>query len=594
MTQILSGNAVFIMSGNQFASYNPGKINVNNGGDLNYDYNFTEQPKQMFDITAVSILSLGKNAPAISNGNTTYGYKAPGNNLYYGDFVVLSNYANPSYNVPLGWMYADYQNTGKDPFVGCETKKPPPINTCVQSAGVSSQTVNCTANPMYGMWVLVDATDGFGYFCDDHIQNFGPAPQNVNTNAQIPCCTSNPDNTCPIWNGTKRLVMEGDAIWFQNVGNQLCSAGNQNVYLSKDSDNALTWISIANPYPNADDTLTTGFLLLNECTASNGICALPCEIPTSVDLAPIKSGYYISIFNEVNSYKVIYDSGNYGFDDNIGTNLRGSKTSTFLIKKLIPGSSLNGQDQFYESDDPDSTINAGDLFVLYGQNTNKQVGLVGTDSEVNNIDLNVNMQVVDGDNGCGISGSFFSQWAFVETDGTGNLSENVTGAPVVFGKSYFIQNLGMNKCFSINQLATLGATESCFWQTSQGATTNTPNLNYDFLTDDYPGKNGELTDDYQFYMLTGQGATFIKCPPGGCPVNDCLNCIGGDTSNANGSCGCAIPWSLGSKLGNLFTDILIIFAVIFGIIIAIVIIVVIISAISHAAKKPKESSDHKD
>lgn len=594
---ILSSNAILILSGNRFISFcqeNAGnccKYPKPASSDVTYCYKTYDKPLQNFSITGIST---GPFPTEIKNGNS-YGYYADGHLLHYGDFIIISNYANTENNVPLGYMYADTQYlldpvslqlTVPTPEIACNTTDKVAVPMCSYYAANSnlngSSQFKMTDDIAYSIWVIV-ASDGYGYFCDNHIQNYGPSPPNVNTGSQIPCSATN---------NNPRQVMNGDSVFLQNLGFQLYGGTNQNVYLclDKDGQNTLSWVSISNPFPTSQDTVNASFILANSCMASKDVgCPVNCKIPSNVDLSYIKSGYYLTIRNVPNNYLVMYDSGDYGFNDSPGSNnVNGTSTSTFLIKKIVPG-----KNEYYTSEDGDEAIiHFGDLFVLYGQDIQGKSGLVSTVSfgllsEGNNITLDTGTQVIDSDNGCGVTGSFYTQWAFVDTDGTGNISEGSKGNPVTFGKSLFIQNLGYEQCFSIDKLATLGLTESCYWVTNQGATVNTPNLNFATLTDYYPGINGEDTSAYQFFCMIAQGSTLLVCPEDGCTVNDCQNCNG---DNSSGTCGCNQPWTPGGNLGRIgkiFKDLLICIIVIIAIVVIIVIIIIIIKAL----KSPKPKSD---
>lgn len=500
-----------------------------------------------------------------------------GSPIFYGDMI---------------WFYIDYdENLGyiQSPqssgfqvsaYIAGNPKILLPMNNCnyITPSDASSEFVLCEDEERSkGLWIPV-STSGTGYL-----------PDNSGLNVSY-------------------LNLTYGKLFIQNVSAQVCEFNSRNQYLCAgeyDLDSDYPYIlsvdTISNNFPDKGDHPGFDLTIEKMCDATSSCLGLCNYKPTNP--SAIISGSYVCFYSTNTNLPVdIESSDQLGFND---TNIfnPGDTKVTFLIKKI---DTVNNK--FYKSDDENSTICSGELFVLMAKKyDNSNMGFIYTakasSGALNNIYVYDSNQIYNDDNGCGNDGNYFASWIFVETEQSGILgagsintdrSLSPTTRPVYFGKSYMIQNYGQAKCTSVNTRT--GISDTVFWkQDGDIFDFNTPNLNASSIYAQFP-----TTSDFYFYMLNINGTTTCKDTTE-CPVNDCSNCPDECDTEA-GCCGCNVGWSFGMWVGKFFELLgtilgwVIIIIVILIIFFIIFLLIKVISSASRSNKKAdkEERDEYKD
>lgn len=626
---VLSGD-IFSLSSNSYpdsvVNYYPVKnVDLSNAGNVSNNFDFINinartQTSELVNFFQITKLAVGNNwqdddiNSPIYNGVSLSAYPL-GTEIYYGDLVqitvvpinpskmdygILGLELDPGKNQDKGQNAGYFPNTQNGYY--CSFVPGTCNINCSYNMGVCVNDDQAGINPSVFIFIPVKPSDGTGFFCTSNIRSYVPSSGNQND-----CCGLSPaPANCPVPSSPQTNLTYGSGVFFQTLFDQTCGYIQRNQYLCMGTANAyvvLTFDTIANAYPNSDDnSFDYEFQLQHYMSpTNNGPNGYSCPNFEYTGISTgsiVTSGMVVTIFCQgVNGDQVVYANGNLSFVEQTSPEI--GMGNVFLIKKV-----RSGTNEYVLSTDSDATINVGDNFVLYCQNSVGQEGLVGITENLteggsgfNNIALYTKRQVYDINNGCGQLGSYYCLWRFVDSS-TGSGAINGTSAeqntPVTFGGTYFIENVGFNQCTGSKQLETLGLGQSCFWSAVAGLSTNTPNLNFSILSDAYPGQN---TDDnvsdvnsYIFFLRTS-GGQFL-CSTEGCDINNCVNC--NTTNNKATSCGCATPWSLGKYLSEFFGWVVIFIVVVIIFVVLVVIVAIIAKIGSNHSKKKKQEKLAKD
>lgn len=502
--------------------------------------------------------------------------------IYYGDLIIL-NYSNNTVSVGTDNSYDEIKLYYNNPV----------IENCSKGLDVTQNFTICdNKNYTNTIWCVVNV-QGLGYLGgSDHVQKITDIP-----------------------------LSYGTTFFLQSFAASVCSPQNKNKYFVCNTNKPINSNnyqqyradigSIANQYPNSQDSPGYNFVLFPYCSYSNNcidkvcnpdaeLCPTPLCQPPLISNTLIKSGQYICFYSSQSALPVaISGDSNHtlGFNDT-GSVSPGENAMTFLIKKI------NIQDNsFYSESDINSSINVGDPFVLFGKTSDGKNGLVYTAGNYsypggyNNILINNNVQVYNSTEDCSSGGSAYATWCFVSLNGTGNVSgddpnlKQNTGIPVYFGQSYIIQNFGKGAC----NLAFINAVKNFpqyvsnyiesndFWkQDGNFLQYNTPNLNLTSMSSPYPVNNSE----FYFYCTTYLGGISYTSDMN---VNTCINCNSDECSEAKGCCGCDTVKNISTLTSNIFDWVFPIIFIIIAIVIVVVIVIFIILFIKSLNNDPKES-----
>ena len=567
---------------------NGDQIIINFGpGYMYYDSNYTVHNEWAFVFSEVdamyfNVVKINWAGPSgsCSAGSHSCGELSPanpGDQIYYGDFVEFFTYQNSGPNKYNGYLATscEYDKNSNDHHTlvlsqfgsdkgnrgnytvmninGC------PIATNNASNGnfilcQSNDTRSC------GVWNLVSST-GVGYMSDSHKPNYGPADEANNPNPNV----------------AKTPVLYGDIIYVQCVFDQNCDVGNpfnidssSNVYLycnTKDQSSNITNTKYYYGYGNCDSMNTGskypdknqhyGYALnfIRSCGYSD-VCAGSCTPMTIPVGTQVKSGDEICIYSTYTGLAAtVMDQYSVGFTD-YNDYVPGQWEITYVIKKLDPTTN-----SFYSNDDLNAGIYLGDPIAMFGKISTGDPGLVYTGNQGNRLIIKTDSTQYDSSNGCGNDGFFFSTWVFVDVYNNnecigncsnGQLPDVSNPSPVLFGRSYFLQNFGKTACFSLS-IAFTGITNimnNVFWQSAGDELTdlNTPNLNISTVYGNCPATNDI---SWRFYLTTATGG--YSCTNlQECPINDCKNCPGSDCSQGDGCCGCTTGWSFGKGITDIW------------------------------------------